>query len=503
MRVVSNMRSFIYFFLFIGLTFMSHGQNTVRSSDTIQSAIQDSTTLDSAQTTFSISQLVNMVLAYHPVVQQAEMVREMANAELLSAKGNFDPKISAGYDLKNLKDTEYWDILNTTLKVPTWIPIDPKVTFLRSEGQYVSEEDFIDPGSSGANRQVTAGVAIPLGKGLFIDERRATVKQARIYQSIATAEQTKMVNKILFTAIKDYWEWQLAYQEVLLLEQSVDIAQELYERLVLDFQFGEAAPVDTIQAMINYQTRQVEYEEVKFHYIKSQLRLAVHLWSAEGLPLGFQDGVVPDTLSTFGAIPSEAGLMDMVTWARVFHPEIQKLQGKGSQLEVEQRWNRETLKPQLDFNYSFIDAPITPQGESAPIDFNDNYKLGLDFSFPIFLRKERGKLQKTRLKIVSNDLELQRSKLAIENQLRTSYAELQMADRNARNYELMADNYNRLVQAELFNLETGESDLFKFNIQQDKYINSRLKFLKTQAKTQKLKAEILYEAGYPLLSPLN
>lgn len=477
------MRFITYFLLFIGLIWVSKAQTTA---------------LDSAQTTFSISQLVNMVLANHPVVQQAEMVREMANAELLTAKGGFDPKVSANYDLKNLKDTEYWDILNTTLKVPTWIPIDPKISFDRAQGDFLNPERFIS--SSSNYQQVSAGISVPLGKGLFMDERRMVVRQARAYQGIATAEQTKMVNKILFTAIKDYWEWQLAYQEVQLLEQSVAIAEELYQRLVLDYQFGEAAPIDTIQAMINYQTRQVEYEEVKFDYIKSQLRLAVHLWTAEGVPLGFQDGVIPDTLSAFGTIPSQEGLMDMLTWAREFHPEIQKLQGKGNQLEVEQRWNRETLKPQLDFNYSFIDAPITPQGESARLDFNDNYKLGVDFSFPIFLRKERGKLQKTKLKIASNELNLQRSQLTIENLLRTSYAELQMAQRNAENYELMAENYNRLVQAELFNLETGESDLFKFNIQQDKYINSRLKFLKTQAKTQKLKAEILYKAGYPMLT---
>ncbi len=453
---------------------------------------------DSLQATFSISQLVNMVLVNHPVVKQAEMVREMAKAELLAAKGGFDPKISAEYDLKNFKDTEYWDILNTTLKVPTWIPVDPKITFDRNQGEFLNAERSIP--SSNDFRQVSAGISVPLGKGLFIDERRMVVQQARAYQNIATAEQTKMVNKVLFTAIKDYWEWQLAYQEVLLLEQSVEIAEELYERLVLDFQFGEAAPVDTIQAMINYQTRQVEYEEVKFDYIKSRLALAVHLWSSEGIPLVFQEAVIPDTLSDFGTIPSQEGLVDMVTWARDFHPTIQKLEGKGNQLIVEQRWNKETLKPQLDVSYSFIDAPLTPDGETSSPVLNENYKLGVDFSFPIFLRKERGKLQKTKLKIASNEIELLRSQLMIENQLRTSYAELQMVQTNAENYELMADNYSRLVQAELFNLETGESDLFKFNIQQDKYINSRLKFFKTQAKAQKLKAEILYKAGYPLLT---
>lgn len=453
---------------------------------------------DSIPATFSISQLVNMVLANHPVVQQAEMVREMANAELLSAKGGFDPKISANYDLKNFKDTEYWDILNTTLKVPTWIPIDPKISLDRNQGDFLTRERSIP--ESNDFRQISAGIAVPLGKGLFIDERRMVVQQARAYQSIATAEQTKMVNKILFTAIKDYWEWQLAYQEVLLLEQSVEIAEELFDRLVLDFQFGEAAPIDTVQAMINYQTRQVEYEEVKFDFIRSRLALAVHLWSNDGMPLEFQDAVLPDTLSAFGSIPSQDGLVEMVTWARDFHPTIQKLQGKGNQLDVERRWNRETLKPQLDFSYSFIDAPLTPNGDVNSPVLDENYKLGVDFSFPIFLRKERGKLQKTRLKIASNEIEVQQSQLKIENMIRTKYAELLMTQTNSENYELMADNYLRLVDAELFNLETGESDLFKFNIQQDKYIASRLKFLKTQAKAQKLKAEILYETGYPFLN---
>lgn len=453
---------------------------------------------DSTASTFSISQLYGMVLAHHPVVKQAEMVREMANAELLSAKGNFDPKLQSGYDLKNLKGTEYWDIFNTTLKVPTWIPIDPKVSFERNQGDFLNPERFIS--STFDNQQVTAGVSLPLGKGLFIDERRMVVQQARAYQGIATAEQTKMVNKILLTAIKDYWEWQLAYQEVLLLSQSVAIAQELYERLVLDFQFGEAAPVDTVQALINFQTRQVEYEQMKFDFIKSRLALAVHLWSPEGVPVELQDNVVPDTLSAFGSIPTSSALEDMIAWSRDFHPEIQKIQGKGAQLQVERRWNREVLKPQLDLSYTFIDAPLTPEGETTSPTFGENYKFGLDFSFPIFLRKERGKLQKTQLKIASNELELQRSQLQIESQVRTSYAELLMTQTNTESYRLMAENYNRLVNAELLNLETGESDLFKFNIQQDKYINSQLKFLKTNAKTQKLKAQILYDLGQPFLS---
>ena len=51
------------------------------------------------------------------------------------------------------------------------------------------------------------GLSLPIGKGFLIDERRLAVRQANIYQQIATAEQAKMINKILITALKDYWEW--------------------------------------------------------------------------------------------------------------------------------------------------------------------------------------------------------------------------------------------------------------------------------------------------------
>jgi outer membrane protein TolC len=62
------------------------------------------------------------------------------------------------------------------------------------------------------------------------------------------------------------------------------------------------------------------------------------------------------------------------------------------------------------------------------------------------------------------------------------------------------NNYERLLEAELFNLESGESDLFKINFQQDKLIESQSKLLKMQANFQKLKATLYWAAGIPYLN---
>jgi outer membrane protein TolC len=219
--------------------------------------------------------------------------------------------------------------------------------------------------------------------------------------------------------------------------------------------------------------------------INTQLIVETHLWSTDEEPLGFQDEVIPDVEADFGILPSEDGINEMIVWATLNHPEVQKLENKTKQLEVENLWYRESLKPQIDLTYSFIDAPISPFGETNSISFSDNYKVGIDFSFPIFLRKERGKIQKTKIQI---------------NNILSKYAETQMSSTLAVQYEQISQNYDRLLQAELLNLETGESDLFKLNIQQDKLISAQLKYLDNLVKFRKNKAEILFEAGLPFLS---
>ncbi|WP_246054185.1 hypothetical protein [Antarcticibacterium flavum] len=74
------------------------------------------------------------VKQYHPVARQAGLQLSMAEAELLRARGGFDPKIEVDYDRKEFKNTEYYDILNSTFKIPTWYGIELKANFEQNQG---------------------------------------------------------------------------------------------------------------------------------------------------------------------------------------------------------------------------------------------------------------------------------------------------------------------------------------------------------------------------------
>ena len=485
------MRKFLTLLLFFNAT-LNYGQDSL--------AVQDTVSL-------TLEQVLKMTVAFHPVVMQANLQSDEAEAILTSAKGTLDPKLELGYQLKDFKETEYYNLLTSTLKVPTWIGIDPKIEFERNSGEFLDPENFIRTttdefgnvvSADSDVEQLTFGVSIPLGKGLFYDERRNAIQNAQAFSQIAQAEQTKDVNKILLTVIKDYWNWYVSYQRILLLTQAIDLSQNLFDRTLIDFEFGEAAVVDTLQAKISLQKRTVDFRKAQAEFEISKLNLGKHLWGDGLIPLEINSNVIPDSLSLF-LTPIEADLKNAIDFAMDNHPEINKLEGKRRQLEADQRWAKESLKPQVDLSYSFIDAPINPDFEGSTIEFGENYKMGVDFSFPILLRKERGKLQQTRLKIQSNEFQLAQSQLAIKNDVISYYTQSVAFQDLLAQYLGVSNNYARLLEAEIINLQNGETDLFKLNIQQDKYIEAQTEYFDALIKWEKSKAEYYYILGMPFL----
>ena len=447
--------------------------------------------------TFSIDDLYAIIFSNHPIVKQAALLDETAKQEIRLARGAFDPKLEAIWDVKQFNDTRYYNVMNSSLKVPVWFPIDPKVSVDRNRGVYLNPERTIP--DSNDNWQVTTGISLPIGKGLIIDNRRATVKQAILFQDILEAEQIKMVNKILLQASKDYWSWYFDYYNYLLLQRSIDIAQQIFDRVKLNFEFGEAAVVDTVQAQITLQNRTIEAQEATINFLRSGLILSNHLWGNNEEPLELTPDTGPALADSLLVIPNQQDLETLLNLAQNNHPELVKLSTKIEQLAVDNRLNRENLKPQIDLNYNLIDRPFNSNGESPDITFDDNYKFGMTFSFPLLLRKERAKLQKTNIKILETQYDLNLRRKEILNEVNGFYALLVNTSTIIQQQRIAVGNYQRLLQAELFNLENGESDLFRINFQLDKLIQAQSKLLKLRSEYEKAQVTLLWAAGVPNL----
>lgn len=446
---------------------------------------------------FSIENFYGVLLNYHPLVKQAYLLSEGAQQELRLARGSFDPKLESTFSSKQFQEKEYYSKWAASLSIPVWFPVDPKIGFERNTGTYVNPESAI-PSADNYQQWVTS-IRLPVGRGLMTDDRRAAIRQAQLFQEIVEAEQIKLINKILLEAAKDYWHWYFCFYNFRLLDGNTRIAAEVLERIRLNASLGEASSLDTIQAKITWQQRQVERQEAYLEFLNQSIKLSNYLWDADALPIQLSAEVVPVIDSAVQLNLNRETLDELVAMARQNHPDLRKLSLKLDQLEVDRKLAAEYLKPRFDVTFGLINQPIG--WTSSPTSFLD-HKLGADFSIPIFLRKERSKLAQTKLKIRSAQLERSQAERDILNQLQVIFNQLENTRVIIDQQTAMAENYKRLLAAELLNLQLGESDLFKINVQQEKVIQSLGKLVKLQSEYEKMKATLYWAAGIKNLNNL-
>ncbi len=466
---------------------------TLSGTSNAQKAFDTLFELSDTITAFSLENLYATMLKNHPIVKQTNLLTEMAQQEVRLARGAFDPKLETRLNMKEFDDKNYYNKWIASFTVPTWFPIDPKIGIERNTGTYLNSESSLP--SSDNYQQLFTGVSLPIGRGLFTDERRTAMQQAKLFGKMAEAEQIKLINKILLEAAKDYWQWYFSFYNYRLLDRNAVIAEEIFSRVKLNAQFGEASVIDTVQAQIILQQRLVERQEAFLEFINSGIEISNYLWDQDGNPLQLSNNVAPVLAQRDGEILSASTLEELSLRAKENHPDLLKLNVKLSQLEVDRKLAAEYLKPKLDLNYNFLNQPFTPQGEFNSITFLNNYKFGLDFSMPILIRKERAKLAQTKIKIQGTEYERLQTEREILNQINSTYNQLVNTNQILSQQSSVAENYERLLQAELLNLENGESDLFKINIQQEKLIQSQSKLLKLMAEYEKMKATLFWAAG--------
>lgn len=413
---------------------------------------------------------------------------EAARQELRMARGMFDPKIGADFLQKQYTDKEYYNKLDAYLKVPVWTNTDLKVGRERNTGVFLNSSDNVPAGGL-----TYAGIEMPIGRGLFIDERRAVLRQAQIFQTMATAEQQKMLNKLILSAAKDYWEWYFSYRQLILADSAFLFAQQNYNAVKLRVTQGDLANIDSVEAKIFLQDRILFLQQSSLDWKNTSLQLANYLWQENNKEAELANDVYPMISPEQSIIPSEAVVNSLFEFAKVNHPELVKTKGKINQLDIDRRLGIENLKPVLNVQYNFL---AQPDGSFSEFNFlQNNFKTGVNFAFPLLLRKERGKLQLVKTKLLQTQNELAQLNRDIITELNQSYNNIRLMREQLDVVNSMVVNYNILLRGEIRKFENGESSLFLVNSRQSKLIESQVKQASLQSKLQKEKAMLYWAAG--------
>ncbi|MEO1518134.1 MAG: TolC family protein [Bacteroidota bacterium] len=431
---------------------------------------------------FPLDSLLHWVRQQHPIWQQANLLNDQANAYLLKARGAFDPKAYGDYTQKSFDEKNYFRYGEAGVKVPTWLGVDFKLGYAWSDGIFLNPEDNLP-----ASGQAIAGLSVPLARGMLFDQRRAQVQKARLYRNANEAERRQIINELLTDATKAYWDWAFQYQVVQVYRAALDLADNRFEMIRQSFIQGDKPAIDTLEYQIVRQDRQLQLQESLAALENSRLYLSTFLWYDDNLPLALSTAYRPqDWIDEWRVNPAQ-----ITNWLRdslvLYHPDMMALRAKRQMLQVDERLQKENFKPQLNVNFNFLadGFDFTPDKPQNGNDLNqlltENYKWEVQFSYPLFLRKERAGLQQVQISQLENENKTRFKRLDIRNKILGVLQQLQVMAQQLDTQADMLNNYRRLLAAENEKFRIGESSVFLLNSREQKLIESQLKQAKMQA----------------------
>ncbi len=444
------MKNLFFSILIIG--FMAKAQSVSPNAQTIDKE-------------FTFNEYLGYVKKYHPLVKTAQLEISKAQANLMMARGGFDPKIEVDFDQKQFNNQEYYSILNSSFKIPTWYGVEIKAGFDCNEGVYLSPENNVP------NQGLTSvGISVPLAQGLFINPRMADVRKAKIQLKQSQAERKLESIKVLYDAAVAYFNWKKNYDEVQLYQKYNANATIRFKGVTELIKQGDKPAIDSIEAGIIVKNRQLSLEDAQLKLNKAKLDLSNFLWLENAIPVELSDILTPEE-KLESTIQETLKTNDL--WHADFlitqHPKINSLARKIEMLTVDKKLKANLLLPKIDIGYSYLSDPSSFE----KYQFND-YKVGLDFNFPLFLRKERGSLKLAKFKIQESELALDFEKVHLTNKINAQKLEIESLQKQRVLLGALVHDNKTMLQSEERLFTFGESSLFLINTRENNLVAAQL-----------------------------
>lgn len=416
----------------------------------------------------TVSEFIQNIIQNHPIIQNIHIQTiQTSKAYLTKTRGYFDPKLDYNFDQKLFQSKNYYSIINGGLKIPNWIG-EFKVEYNYNTGVYINSSNYLPP-----NGLWAAGIHFPLLKNLFIDEKRWQLKSSKINLKIAELENHYLLLNFLNDALNKYWQWYETYNKYLIIQNAVEISKQRLSATIKSVELGDLPAIDTIETSIQYNNfvLQSNLTLAELNNIKNEIQYYLNWEKNNPFQLNSYPNQIPEIFykDKVKNIIIDYNIMDSLINQ---HPMYQAYLQKLNQLKIEKKFRTEMLKPQLDISYNALLIPTHPND----VIYNaNNYKWGIQFSLPVFLRKERGELKLTNLKIkqLQNEIQLNRSSLLIKasnyfNLYQTYFNQLIRIDDLIKKYE-------KMVEAEKEKFFAGESSVFLVNSRENYLLDARLK----------------------------
>ena len=427
-------------------------------------------------TVLPLPDFIAKVKQHHPLAKVAAITEEKAVANILAAKGSFDPVFDVEAISKTFDGKNYYRYNNGEIKIP--LPVgDFKTGIENNAGQFVNSEITL-------GRSSFAGLEIPLAKGLIIDKRRAVLQQARIALNENKQQRSMMMNDLLLDAFMSYNDWAGSYKLFSIFSEYVAISEARLRLVKIGFINGDRAEMDTTEAFIQMQNFMLLQNEAYMALNTAIYQMNNFIWDENQTAQQLQDDIIPDTLVLNEKIQQQS-LFSFLNESNINNPFLLQYRYKLEGLEVERKLKFQQLLPEINAKANILNRDFNPLKNATLPLLENNNRWGIAFKVPLFFRQGRGEYKIAKLKLEETGLFFKQKIIETENKIKNYYnlitvLQLQIATANSA---LL--NYNTLLKNELLRFSNGESSLFLVNSRENKLLEIKQKIIELQVKLLK------------------
>lgn len=438
-----------------------------------------------AQMPLNYNEFMSLVEKQHPLALKAANVKELGQLQLLSARGGYDPLVKADAEAKYFKSTNYYSVFKSEIKQPIFTSQSIKAGYEYGQGLY------LDPQLATPSFGLPyVGIEMSVLQGLVIDKRRAEVLKGNFYKNYYSQEAKAQLNDLLLEAGFSYVNWLYQQRQLQLTSSFVSVAKVRFEGLAGLVALGERAGVDTVEAAILQQGRELDQQSVLTEVIKSENELRFYLSGVSNDNTSLKPLSSDSLAQVFEKAVRYYGALAARNYSA--NPQLQQYISKRGVLETDARLKREMIKPKLDVSYNFLNGSNTGDG----LYFGTaNYKYGVGLSFPLLLRTARNDYKMARLQVMNNEFDFQNKQVQVDTKGRYLYESAKVALSQVLVAKRAVAYSAQLLEAERLKFENGESSLFLLNTRENKLLESQLKLADYQLKFLKQVLQHVHLSG--------
>ena len=427
-----------------------------------------------SQNIFKFKDFINIVKSNHPVIKQCDIILKNAENKLIKSKGAFDPIISSSMSRKDIDQNIYYNLFEGNLKIPIWSGIEFNSGINQNYGSFVNPSDYIS-----SDQLWYTGITLPVGRNLIIDSRLAEIKKSKEIIKLSIEEIKLIKNDLIYDAIKKYWLWTEKYNDFKIYEEFVNLSYNRFLAVREGYFSGDLASIDSLESFIMYQTRLYNKSQYEKEFNNETILLSNFLWMENEIPLEITSKMIPPSYTILLNHPDLHVDTNLAIINQMIdqHPAIISLDKKIKVQQINRKLSIENLKPNINLKYNFL----SPDADINQLNF-DNYRMGVNFNYSLFLRKERSDLKLVNLKIRDLEYEKILKKLALVNKTKQFINEFIFTENQADILEDITENYSNLLKGERLKFDAGESSVFLMNSRESKLIESKLTLVNLKVK---------------------